>query len=99
MLGQNSARCCALGRLDSSTVGRPVFGSIDEKTLLLANEKACRNLRRSRSSIQRYPFRPAWVAVFVSFPSTSVSIRRGAGTSSQLKLSGGGNWGDLWMAP
>jgi hypothetical protein len=45
MLGQNSAPWCAPGRLDSSTVGRPVLGSIDVKTLLFANGKACRKLR------------------------------------------------------
>ena len=53
MLGQNSAPCFAPGRLDSSTVGRPVFESIDVNTLLLENGKACRNWRRSRSNIQR----------------------------------------------
>src|SRR5256886_15359422 len=37
MLGQNSAPCFAPGRLDSSTVGRPVFESIDVNTLLLEN--------------------------------------------------------------
>src|SRR5258705_11106614 len=89
MLGQNSAPRVAPGRLERSTWGRPVFESIAVNTLLLENGNACTNLRRSRSNTQRYPFRPACVAVLVGLPSISVSIRRGADTSSQSQLSCG----------
>src|SRR5579859_1578880 len=94
MLGQNPPPCEAPGRFDSSTVGLPVFASIDVKTLLFEKGKAWRNFScpRSRSRIQRYPLRPAWVAVLTSLPSISVSISSGADTSSQSHESCGVYW-------